>query len=109
MLYIHIAEYPYSIVEDWMPDDISRQVQATVRVWRESAGLNYADAAAQIGVSVGLLHAFLSAPDPKLGRQIWRALYRNLPELRWLLEEYQRQAALRPEVTSTGPLRRVSA
>lgn len=91
-----------------MPDTVT-QIRDAVRVWRESAGLSYAEAAEQIGVSVGLLHGFLSVGDPKLGRALWRALYRNRAELRWLLEEYQRQSALLPEVADPGPLRRVSA
>lgn len=91
-----------------MPDTVT-QIRDTVRVWREGAGLSYAEAAEQIGVSVGLLHGFLAADEPRLGRALWRSLYRNLPELRWLLEEYQRQSALFPEVADPGPLRRVSA
>ena len=65
--------------------------------------------AADLGLPKSTLHDFLSgrrdvSPDPVLV-----ALYRNLPELRLPLEEYQRQSALFPEVADPGPLRRVPA
>ena len=65
--------------------------------------------AAELGVPKSLLHEFLSGKRGIKTDPIFQALYRVRPELRWALEEYQRQSALQTEVASTGPLRRVSA
>lgn len=96
-----------------MDDDIARQIQRSVRAWRAETGLTYAEAAQTLGVSVGLLHGFLNGDTPQLGSLLWRALYRERAELRWLLEEFQRRSALAastrpdaPATMATGPPRR---
>ena len=66
-------------------------------VERASGGRSIREIARELGVGKNIVERFLRGertlePDP-----LYVAIYRKYPQLRWLLEEFQRKAALAPD------------
>lgn len=68
-------------------------------------GLSLTEFARRSDLSTGGMHDFLNGRRG-LGLATWQSLYRTHPELRWLLEQHQRQSALSAEVADGASPRR---
>jgi transcriptional regulator with XRE-family HTH domain len=92
-------------------DQMADPVRDALRRRRAERGVTVSDLARESRLPVSSLHDFLNGRRP-LGSVTYRALYRAYPDLRWLLEEYQRRSALETrdaqpagEPAATGPPR----
>jgi len=76
--------------------DLAEPIRAALRQKRGNG--SEMSQAIETGVSVSAFHDFMAGG--RLGLTMWRRLYRQHPELRWLLEDYNRRLALGGEATS---------
>lgn len=84
------------------PNEIVESIRKALSTYRAESGLTEMALAPLVGMSVSGFNDFMSGRRG-LGPATWRALYRTRPELRWLLEEYQRSAALSSD-QEAGPV-----
>lgn len=77
--------------------DLRTQVSKMLR------GKSVREMSEDVGLARATFHQWLSGRSP-CTPTVWRALYRRFPELRWLLEEYQRQRALNSEEAGDATL-----
>ncbi len=69
-------------------------VRESLRAYRRQQGLTEKAQAGYCRVSVSGFNDFMAGKYKGIDARMWDALYRAYPQLRWQLEEYNRQRAL---------------